>query len=124
MFASRESCASRAATARLPWSVAMLPVYSFGIALAFPILTLAMLDLFPHNRGAASSVQSFVSLTANAIIAGALVPLIAVSLWGLALGSLTLTAIAWLFWARHLQVTHVQPAAPADPQAYEPTEEL
>ena len=112
------------ATARLPWSVAMLPVYSFGIALAFPILTLAMLDLFPHNRGAASSVQSFVSLTANAIIAGALVPLIAVSLWGLALGSLTLTAIAWLFWARHLQVTHVQPVAPADPQAYEPTEEL
>ena len=43
------------ATARLPWSVVMLPVYSFGIAIAFPILTLAMLDLFPHQRGAASS---------------------------------------------------------------------
>ncbi len=55
-----------------PWAVLLLPVYTFGVALAFPILTLAMLDLFPANRGAASSVQSFVSLVFNALIAGAL----------------------------------------------------
>ncbi len=55
------------ATQVLPWAVVALPFYSFGIALAFPILTLAMLDLFPRSRGAASSVQSFVALVANAL---------------------------------------------------------
>ncbi|MCB0910851.1 MAG: multidrug effflux MFS transporter [Propionibacteriaceae bacterium] len=112
------------ATARLPWSVLVLPFYSFGIALAFPILTLAMLDLFPHARGAASSVQSFVALLANAAIAGVLAPLVAFSLPSLAITSVSLTAVAWLLWRRHLAVTHAEPPTSADAAAYEPTDEL
>ena len=108
----------------LPWAVLLLPVCTFGVALAFPILTLAMLDLFPANRGAASSVQSFVSLVANAIIAGALAPAVAFSLPMLAATSLTLTVIGYLMWRRHLRVTGSEPQAPPDPKAYEPLDEM
>ena len=112
------------ATQSLPWPVAVLPFYSFGIALAFPILTLAMLDLFPQSRGAASSVQSFVSLVANALIAGALAPAVGFSLWSLAATSLLLTVVAWLLWRRHLAVTHVEPHTTVDAPAFEPTDEM
>ena len=96
----------------LPWAVMLLPVYTFGVAMAFPILTLAMLDLFPANRGAAASVQSFVSLVANALIAGVLAPLVAVSLPALAATALLLTVVGYLQWRRHLQVTALQPPSP------------
>ena len=102
----------------------LLPVYTFGVALAFPILTLAMLDLFPANRGAASSVQSFVSLVFNALIAGALAPAVAFSLPMLAGTTLVLTIIGYLMWRRHLQMTSLEPHVPPDPQSYEPTDEM
>ncbi|MFT4216996.1 MAG: multidrug effflux MFS transporter [Micropruina sp.] len=108
----------------LPWAVLLLPVYTFGIALAFPILTLAMLDLFPANRGAASSVQSFVSLVSNAVIAGVVAPAVAFSLPMLAGTALALTTIGYLMWRRHLRVTASDPQAPPDPQAYEPLDEM
>ena len=107
-----------------PWAVLLLPVYTFGVALAFPILTLAMLDLFPANRGAASSVQSFVSLVFNALIAGALAPAVAFSLPTLAGTTLALTVIGYLMWRRHLTVTALEPHVPPDPQSYEPTDEM
>ncbi len=47
---------------------------AFGVALIFPILTIALLDMYPHIRGTASSMQAFVSLMANAMISGLLVP--------------------------------------------------
>lgn len=108
----------------VPWAVLLLPVYTFGVALAFPILTLAMLDLFPANRGAASSVQSFVSLVFNALIAGALAPAVAFSLPTLAGTTLVLTIIGYLMWRRHLQMTSLEPHVPPDPQSYEPTDEM
>ncbi len=107
-----------------PWAVLLLPVYTFGVALAFPILTLAMLDLFPANRGAASSVQSFVSLVFNALIAGALAPAVAFSLPTLAGTTLALTVIGYLMWRRHLTVTALEPHVPPDPQSYERTDEM
>ncbi len=35
---------------------------AFGIALVFPILTLAILDMYPRQRGSASSLQAFTGL--------------------------------------------------------------
>ena len=107
-----------------PWAVLLLPVYTFGVALAFPILTLAMLDLFPANRGAASSVQSFVSLVFNALVAGALAPAVAFSLPMLAGTTLALTVIGYLMWRRHLAATGQVPQVPPDPQSYEPIDEM
>lgn len=112
------------AAQRLPWAVLLLPVITFGVALAFPVLTLAMLDLFPANRGAASSVQSFVSLIANAAIAGALAPAVAFSLPSLAATSVCLTLIGYLLWRRHLTMTALEPTCPPDPENYEPTDEM
>jgi DHA1 family bicyclomycin/chloramphenicol resistance-like MFS transporter len=112
------------ATRALPWAVLPLPFYSFGIALAFPILTLAMLDLFPNARGSASSVQSFVSLVANALIAGVVAPAVAFSQPSLALTALALTTAAWFLWRRHLQVTQLEPVGSQDAAAFEPTDEL
>ena len=93
------------ATHTRPWAVLLLPVYTFGVALAFPILTLAMLDLFPEKRGAAASVQSFVQLVSNAVIAGVLAPLVAFSLPVLAPSALVITVVAYLMWQWHLRAT-------------------
>ena len=112
------------ATRALPWAVLPLPVLTFGIALAFPVLTLAMLDLFPDNRGAASSVQNFVALLGNTIVAGAIAPALGFAQWALAAGSLALITGGWLLWRRHLAVVPVVPAAPKDAAAYEPLEDL
>ena len=108
------------ATSVLPWVILPLPFYSFGVALAFPIITLAMLDLFPQRRGAASSVQSFVSLLGNAAVAGLLAPALGFSLWSLAVGALVLTGIGWAFWRRHLAKTKIEPHGSSDAPAFEP----
>ena len=44
----------------LPWAVLPISLNAFGIALVFPIVTLAILDMYPHQRGSASSLQAFV----------------------------------------------------------------
>ena len=87
----------------MPWSVMILPFYTFGVALVFPILTLEMLALFPQRRGAASSVQSFVQLMFNALIAGVIAPLLGVSLVWLALGALASSLLGWALWMRHIR---------------------
>lgn len=60
--------------AALPWSVAPLLVYSFGLALVIPSITLRILDLFPAMRGLAASLQSFVQTAVFASVA-AIAPL-------------------------------------------------
>ncbi|MDR1834163.1 MAG: multidrug effflux MFS transporter [Propionibacteriaceae bacterium] len=86
------------ATAGLPWIVLPMPVYTFGISLVFPIQTLAMLELYPKYRGAASSVQSFVSLITNALIVGIIAPTVAVAMPVLMLTSLGFTVLSALLW--------------------------
>ncbi len=113
------------ATARLPWAVAVLPIYSFGVATAFPIITLAMLDRFPKSRGAASSVQSFVSLLANALTSALIAPFLATALWHLSTASLAITAASFWLWQRHLRLSQDEDcAATTTPMAYEPTDEM
>lgn len=51
----------------LPWVVLPLTLYTFGMALVMPSVTLRILDLFPTMRGMAASLQSFVQ---TAIFAG------------------------------------------------------
>lgn len=97
----------------LPWAVVALPFYTFGIALAFPVLILEMLSMFPHSRGAASSVQSFTQLSFNAVIAGLLAPAVGFSLLSLAATALGLTIIGWIGWVVHLQLVRRPSAATA-----------
>ena len=62
----------------LPWSVLPIPIYTFGMSLAMPCLTLLSLDPFPAQRGLASSCQMFLQSIFNGLVAGVIAPL----LWG------------------------------------------
>jgi len=75
---------------------------SLGVSLVFPILTIALLDLRPRERGAVSSFQSFLSTCVNALVAGAVSPLVSGSLTTLAVvaGSMTLSALVLWSWHR------------------------
>src|SRR5690606_36723886 len=57
---------------QVPWYVLPFGIYSFGIALSMPSLTLSALTLFPSNRGMASWMQSFIQMMVFAILSGAL----------------------------------------------------
>ena len=85
----------------LPWTVLPVAAASLGVSLVFPILTIALLDLRPRERGAVSSFQSFLSTCVNALVAGAVSPLVSGSLTTLAVvaGSMTLSAL--VLWSSH-----------------------
>ena len=95
----------------VPWAVLPMGLNAVGIALSFPTLSLKMLDRYPHNRGAASSMQAFGWGIVTSAIAGVLSPLLADSAWHLALGAVTLTALGWLCWRAYAAITPV----PAEP---------
>jgi DHA1 family bicyclomycin/chloramphenicol resistance-like MFS transporter len=108
----------------LPWAVLPLTGMAFGIALVFPVITIALLDLYPTIRGTASSMQAFVSLMANAMIAGLLVPLVSKVPVFLAATGCLFVAGSYFFWWRYQKQTPLSPACPDQPMAFEPTDEL
>jgi len=82
------------------WAMLPIAVFAFGWALMVPVVTLMVLDLVPDRRGMASSVQACVGSLANALVAGAIAPLVMHSAAALALASFALMAIgvgAWLW---------------------------
>jgi DHA1 family bicyclomycin/chloramphenicol resistance-like MFS transporter len=82
----------------VPWSTLPLLLYGAGVQMAFPTLTLLLLDRFPRQRGGASSVQAFGSLLLTGLVAGVLSPLLSVNMLALALGSLTMVLIGLAAW--------------------------
>lgn len=86
---------------RLPWSMLPLILHGVGVQLAFPTLTLLLLDRFPAHRGGISSVQAFASLLLSSIVAGVISPWLSASMVALALGATTLTVVGALAWWRY-----------------------
>lgn len=86
----------------LPWAVLPTALGAFGIALVFPIVTLSILDMYPRQRGSASSMQAFVGLLSNAAIAGLLSPLVSHSGLALAVTAAIFTTIAYALWRWYL----------------------
>lgn len=82
----------------LPWSVAPLFFYTFGMSLAAPGITLLILDLFPAIRGVVASSQSFVQTMLGAIVAGVIAPTLDASVLWLALGQLGFTLVGLALW--------------------------
>jgi len=102
-------------TLEVPWAVLPIALNAFGIALVFPIVTLAILDMYPHQRGSASSSQAFTSLVLNAVIAGVLSPVISGhALWLVAVATGFLM-IAWLMWRWEMRAS--QPLLASSGQA-------
>lgn len=80
----------------LPWTVLCVMFFTTGMALAMPTLMLLALDLFPHNRGMAASVQSFQHGLFTAITAVAIVPHVADSAYAVALTAAALLGCGFL----------------------------
>lgn len=78
----------------------LLAAMALGVQLVSPVLSLRMLDLFPRARGAAASVQSFVSILISAMVFGQLSPLLSSSLLRLAVGSFVAALFAFALWRR------------------------
>jgi DHA1 family bicyclomycin/chloramphenicol resistance-like MFS transporter len=79
-------------------TVGPLVIYTIGIGMAMPAMTVLSLDCFPENRGSASAMQGFVQMLGNAVISSVAVPLLSVEPAWLALGQTTLILIAWVLW--------------------------
>ena len=82
-----------------------LVFYTTGIGIAMPAMTVLALDCFPQNRGAASAVQGFMQMMANALIASLAVPFLGHRPDWLALGQLSLVVITFLLWRYLPQVS-------------------
>jgi DHA1 family bicyclomycin/chloramphenicol resistance-like MFS transporter len=105
---------------RLPWSMLPLIFHGIGVQLAFPTLTLLLLDRFTHRRGGISSVQAFASLLLCSVVAGVLSPWLSGSMLPLALGASALTVSGVLAWWWYRRLTHRrldQPLAGTSPVA-------
>jgi DHA1 family bicyclomycin/chloramphenicol resistance-like MFS transporter len=98
---------------RLPWSVLPLIMHGVGVQLAFPTLTLLLLDRFPQRRGGISSVQAFASLLLNGAVAGVLSPLLSASLLHLALGASAMTVVGALSWHWYRRITRAPRTPPS-----------
>jgi MFS transporter, DHA1 family, multidrug resistance protein len=89
----------------VPWAVLPIALNSVGISLAFPTLSIKMLDRFPRHRGTASSLQAFIWGIMTGAIAGVLSPLLSNSGLALALGAAALMAGGLLCWAWYAAIT-------------------
>jgi DHA1 family bicyclomycin/chloramphenicol resistance-like MFS transporter len=87
----------------LPWSVAPLLFYNFGMSVVAPAATLLAMDLFPHIRGTVASCQSFALTLLGALVAGVIAPFLSHSVLWLAAGQLAFSASALVLWltSRH-----------------------
>jgi DHA1 family bicyclomycin/chloramphenicol resistance-like MFS transporter len=101
---------------RLPWSVLPLVMHGVGVQLAFPTLTLLLLDRFAHQRGGISSVQAFASLALCSLVAGVLSPLLSTGMLPLALGASALSLIGATSWCWYRAITRRE-AGPVLPVA-------
>ncbi len=107
-----------------PWAVLPTVLSAFGIALVFPILTLAILDMYPGMRGSASSMQAFIGLLSNALIAGLLSPMLSDNPLHLALGAAVFSTVAYALWWWYLRHMGKVPEPSANPEYLEPTDEM
>jgi MFS transporter, DHA1 family, multidrug resistance protein len=85
-------------TAHAAWAMLPVALFAFGWSLMVPVVTLLTLDQVPERRGMASSIQACVGSLANALVAGAVAPLVMHSTVALAftsLGMMLVGAVAW-----------------------------
>ncbi len=78
--------------------IAPLVVYAVGMSFCLPMLSILGQDELPNHRGLASSLQSFIHMSMNAIIAGIVVPLVFDTVQNMALTLLFLYGMALLMF--------------------------
>ena len=98
-------------TPGVPWSVIPISLHSVGIGVAFPTLTLQLLDRYPRTRGSASSMQAFVSLVISATLAGVISPIISDSTMKLAATAAAISLAGFVLWTLYRVIERRHPAA-------------
>lgn len=88
-------------------TIVPLMLYTCGIGIAMPAMTVLSLNCFPNNRGTASALQGFVQMLGNALISSVAVPLLSYQPSYLALGQLVLIVIALILW-RYTPAAHAE----------------
>jgi len=87
-----------------------LVIYTLGLAMIMPAITILALDCFPHHRGTVSSMQGFLQMMINAGVASFAVPLLHTQWQHFVWGQLIFLLLAVLLWSRIKQEPHSQEA--------------
>lgn len=86
----------------LPRSVLPLMLYTIGMALAMPSLSLLILDQYPERRGLVSSCQSFIQSVGNSLTAAIIAPLLWQTTVMLSFGMAALLALGLVAFVLYL----------------------
>lgn len=92
-------------TARLPYVVIGPALIALGVMVVYPTIQIMLLEMYPTQRGAASSVATVLALVLNAVVAGAVAPLITRSLWLMATCGLLMATLALATWVAHRRLS-------------------
>lgn len=94
---------------RVPWATLPIGLYTVGLGLAMAPLQVMALDRFPERRGLAASGMAFAQSGGNALVAGAVAPLLWHAAPTMALGSFTALCGGALLFAWHLRHPPTRP---------------
>jgi len=83
--------------------IAPMVVYSFGLSLTMPGLTILAMDCFPTHRGTAASMQGFLQMALNAVVASVAVPLLQAERLYFVLGQVFFLVAALILWLLIIQ---------------------
>ncbi|QDZ30672.1 multidrug effflux MFS transporter [Noviherbaspirillum sp. UKPF54] len=84
--------------AAVPWAVLPIMLYTFGLGLTMPVMSLMTLDLFPKVRGMAASLVSFVQMLIFSLVSGVIAPMLFDSAVKLAEGMAVVFVLAMVCW--------------------------
>ena len=90
---------------RVIWNIAPIAIYTFGMALVTPCVSLKLLDAFSHARGTASALQSSAHVAMMAVTTAIIVPFAQQSLLRFSVVMLVSVAVGATIWKLY-QVSH------------------
>ncbi len=78
--------------------IPLLTLYSLGMAIGMPVMSILALDCLPEKRGMAASLQSLFQMGSGALVSALVVPFVHKSVTQMALGMLVLFFLGLVFW--------------------------
>lgn len=93
------------------WNIAPIALYTFGMALVTPCITLKLLDAFAHARGSVSALQSSTHVGMMAVTTAVIVPFAQQSLQRFAAVMIASVLVGALLWKIYLATHPPSPSA-------------